>query len=432
MLIVAVEVLVLLGLVAANALLAASEIAVVSSRPARLKARAEAGEPGAEAALELIESPNDFLSTVQVGITGVAILSGAWGGAAIGESLGRGLGHWMDPRSALLVGIAVSVTVIAYLTVVIGELVPKRLALSAPERLACLVAPTMRALARFGRPAVVLLSASMDLVLRLLPRRRAPEPEITEEEVRILLSEATAAGVLEDREHAIVERLFLLSDRTAGSLMTPRDSIVWLDLDNDVEEELRRAVTLAHARFVVSGGELDRVRGYVSLSDLLAQVLSTGTPTIEAVLRRPHFVRPWDTAFEVLEMFQHSSDHIALVLGRKGRVEGIVTLTDMLEGLLGDLPEQSAAARPGAVRREDGSWLVDGLIPFEEFLHLVGRGPATSERHATLHAFVVESLGDEPKASDVFHWEGLRLEVVDMDWNRVDKVLVQETDPTHA
>lgn len=421
-----VELAVLVGLVAANALLAASEIAIVSSRAPRLRARADDGDTGAAAALELLESPNDFLSTVQVGITAVGILAGAWGGAALGESLGRGFALWLDPGTSLFLGIGVSVVGVTYVTVVVGELVPKRLALTHPELLASRVAPAMRALSRWGRPAVLLLSVSMDRILRRIPLERTPEPKVTEEEVRTLLAEATAAGVLEHREHDIVQRLFNLSDRTAASLMTPRDRIVWLDLNLAAEEQLRQAGTMRHARFIVCDGELDRVRGYVSLPDLLGQVLATGGPDLAAILRTPHFVRPWDTAFKVLEVFQRSRDHIALVMGKRGRVEGVVTLNDVLEGIVGDLPEPVVAPLPGAVRRADGSLLVDGLIPFEEFILLVARVPAPAERHATLHAFVLEHLGDDPQPSDSFVWQGLLLEVVDMDWNRVDKVLVQE------
>lgn len=424
-----VELTVLAGLVAANALLAASELAVVSSRPARLRARADHGDTGAAAALELLESPNDFLSTVQVGITAVGILAGAWGGAALGETLGRGLSLWMPAGLALVTGIALSVVGITYVTVVVGELVPKRLALAHPERWASRVAPYMRGLSTLARPLVALLSHSMERVMRFIPVERAPESTVTEEEVRTILAEATAAGVLERREHDIVQRLFNLSDRTASSLMTPRDRIVWLDLNLPEEEQIKSVGTVAHARFIVCDGELDRVRGYVSLPDLLGQVISEGAPDVAAILRTPHFVRPWDTAFKVLEIFQRSRDHIALVMGTKGRVEGVVTLNDVLEGIVGDLPEPMEAPLPGAVQRADGSWLVDGLLPFEDFVLLVARVPEPHERHATLHAFVVEHLGDEPKPSDVFVWQGVRLEVADMDWNRVDKVLVQDVSP---
>lgn len=421
-----VELAVLVGLVGANALLAASELAVVSSRPARLRARADDGDAGAAAALELLESPNDFLSTVQVGITAVGILAGAWGGAALGESLGRGLGLWLPTGLAMVTGIAVAVVGVTYVTVVVGELVPKRLALAHPERWASRVAPGMQVLSTLARPLVILLSHSMERVMRHIPLERASESTVTEEEVRTILAEATAAGVLEHREHDIVQRLFNLSDRTASSLMTPRDRIVWLDLNLPGEEQLKSVGTMAHARFIVCDGALDRVRGYVSLPDLLGQVLTEGSPDVAAILRTPHFVRPWDTAFKVLEIFQRSRDHIALVMGTKGRVEGVVTLNDVLEGIVGDLPEPTPAPLPGAVRREDGSWLVDGLLPFEEFVLLVARVPEPHERFATLHAFVVERLGDDPKPSDAFVWQGVRLEVVDMDWNRVDKVLVQE------
>ncbi len=425
MIVLALEVLALLGLVALNGWLAASEIALVSSRRARLRAMAEAGTPGARAALELLESPNEFLSTVQVGITVVGVLAGALGGAALGGSVGGLLSAWMNPRLALFLGIAVSVAGITYLNVVVGELVPKRLALTSPERLACAVAPGMSVLARVSRPLVLVLSASMEAILRRLPVQRAPEPAVTEEEVRTLLAEATAAGVLEREEHEIVQRLFHLGDRTVASLMTPRERLLWLDLDRPVDEQLQGSGMLAHARFIACEGELDRVRGYVSIPDLLSQLLETGTTDIENILRKPHFVRPWDTALQVLELFQRSRDHIALVVDTRGRVEGVLTLNDVLEGIVGDLPEPLPTPTPDAVPREDGSWLVDGLLPFEDFLGIVGRPSVPDEPYATLHAFMVDQLPGEPRAGAVLHWNGVRLEVVDMDWSRVDKVLVE-------
>lgn len=418
------EILVLVLLVGVNALLAASEIALVSSRRARLAPRAAAGDRGAAAALELLDDPNQFLSAVQVGITVVGILAGAWGGATLGENLGRALGAWFPEGWAMALGIASTVVAITYLTVVLGELVPKRVALGAPEALASRVAPAMRVVAHLAGPAVALLSWSTDRVLAWLGAYRLPQAQVTEEEVRTILAEATAAGVLEDREHDIVQRIFHLSDRTAGTLMTPRERIIWIDLERPASEELSRVGTRTHARFLVCEGELDRVRGYVSVPDLLGQVRERETPDLEAILRKPHFVRPWDTAFQVLEMFQRSSDHIALVMGNRGRVEGVVTLTDVMEGIVGDLPEPRPTPAPGAVRREDGSWLVDGLIPFDAFQALVGR-EGSPDAFPTVHAFVVEHLGDEPQAADHFLWDGIRVEVVDMDGRRVDKVLVR-------
>lgn len=424
MLVFAIEVIVLLALVGANGVLAASEIALISSRRARLRTLRDEGVRGADAALELLESPNEFLSTVQVGITVIGVVAGAVGGAAMGETFGRWLGAWVDPRLALVLGIGSAVAVITYLSVVVGELVPKRLALTSPERLACSVAPAMRLLARISRPLVLLLAASMERILALFPVARAPEPAVTEEEVRTLLAEATAAGVLERGEHDIVQRLFSLTDRTAASLMTPRDRILWLDMDQPADQQLQKPGMLGHARFIAADGELDRVRGYVSLPDLLSQIVETGATDIENILRKPHFVRPWDTGLQVLEMFQKSRDHIALVMGPKGRVEGVLTLNDVLEGIVGDLPEPVPAPTPGAVVRDDGSWLVDGLLPFEDFLGIVGRTPSGDEPYATLHAFMVAQLAGEPRTGAVLTWEGVRLEVVDMDWSRVDKVLV--------
>ncbi len=430
---VLVEVLVLLGLVLINGALAASEIAVVTSRGARLRPRADAGDEGAGAALELMESPNDFLSTVQIGITALGIVAGAFGGTAVASTLGGVLDVLIPPGLAAAVGIVVAVGLITYVTVVFGELLPKRLALAAPESTASRLAPFMMALSRAAMPLVRLLSVSVELVFRALPKRQGAESSVTEEEVRTLLTEAKAAGVLEAREHDTVERILRLRNLPASAVMTSRDRIEWVDLSSPREERLRPVGSVDHARFVVSDGELDRVRGYVSVSDMLARVLGGGDPDPEADLRQPHFIRPWDTAFHLLELFQESSDHIALVLGEGGRVEGVVTLTDILECIVGDLPDRDRDAAPRPItRREDGSLLVDGLIPFGDFLQFVDRDAPAQSSFPTLHAFLVDTLGEGIEASDHIQWNGLRLEVVDMDGSRVDKVLVAEEDASSS
>lgn len=429
MLLVAAEVLVLLGLVFLNGALAASEIAVVTSREGRLRSRAEAGDEGARAALELMESPNEFFSTVQIGITVLGIVAGAFGGTAVASTLDHALGGLVPPEVATAGGIFLAVGLITYLTVVLGELLPKRLALATPESTASRLAPYMRSLSRAAMPLVRLLSYSVELVLRFIPDQKTNEPSVTEEEVRALLAEARAAGILEAREHDIVARILRLRDLSAASVMTPRDGIVWIDLSRPPEQRLQPLGSVKHARFIVSEGELDQFRGYVSVPDLLAQALAGDHPDPEKDLRQPHLVRPWETAFHILEIFQQSSDHIALVLGEEGRVEGVVTLTDILECIVGDLPDRSRHVSPPSItRREDGSLLVDGLMSFRKFLRFVDRDASPDEVASTLHAFLVDNLGEEVAASHFFHWKGLRLEVVDMDGSRVDKVLVAEED----
>jgi len=429
MMFVVVEVLVLVGLVLVNGALAASEIAVVTSRPSRLRPRAEGGDDGARAALALMESPNDFLSTVQIGITVLGIVAGAFGGTAVASTVGDVLGFFLPPEVATLTGIVIAVVFITYFTVVFGELLPKRLALASPESVASRLAPRMRSLSRLAMPLVRILSSSVELVFRLIPTDRATEPSVTEEEVRTLLAEARTAGVLEAREHDILERILQLRDLKASSVMTTRDKLVWIDLSRPERHRLGPLGSVDHARYLVCDGELDRVRGYASVPDMMAQVLDQGDPEPELVLRQPHLIRPWDSAFHVLEVFQRSSDHIALVMDKGGRVEGVVTLTDIMECIVGDLPVPGRrTSLPSITPREDGSLLVDGLMPFQEFLQALDRDASAKEPFPTLHAFLVEHLGEDLHASDYFYWKGLRLEVVDMDGSRVDKVLVSEAD----
>jgi len=429
MILVLIEVLVLLGLILLNGALAASEISLVTARSARLRPQADAGDEGAGAAMKLMESPNEFLSTVQIGITALSIVAGAFGGTAVASTMGNALGFLIPPGMAAAAGIVMAVCFITYVTVVFGELLPKRLALAAPESTAARLAPFMTILSRAAMPVVHLLSVSVELVFRVLPQRQAAEPSVTEEEVRTLLAEAKAAGVLDARQHDIVERILRLRNLPASAVMTARDQVEWIDLSRPQEERLRPMGSVDHARFVLCDGELDRVRGYVNVSDMLARVLDGGEPDPETVVREPHLIRPWDTAFHLLEVFQESSDHIALVLGEGGRVEGVVTLTDILECIVGDLPVRDRDTSPRPItRRENGSLLVDGVIPFGDFLQFVDRDPPAESSFPTLHAFMVGRLGKDLEASHYLHWKGLRLEVVDMDGTRVDKVLVSEDD----
>ncbi|MDZ7778397.1 MAG: hemolysin family protein [Gemmatimonadota bacterium] len=426
MLVVLAEILVVMMLVMANGVLAGSEMALVSADRTRLRSRAESGDARATAALELTESPNRFLSTVQIGITVVGVTAGAFGGTALAGSLTEGLtAAGMSPRRATGIGIAVVVGAIMLLTLVLGELVPKRLALANPEGASVRVARPMRLVARLATPLVHLLSEATDLVLRLLPWKVSKQPTVTAEDIERLVAEATASGILERTEQDVVRRLFRLSDRTVDTLMTPRERIAWLDMAAAPGERHAGMIGSGHSRFILCDGELDRVRGYVKVQDLLDQGLRAKAFDAKAVLRRPHFVSPWTPAFRILERFQRSGDHIAIVRDASGSVVGLVTLNDILENIVGDFPEPHEMQPPSAVQRTDGSWLVDGLLPMEDTLRRLGRPRSAAGGFPTIHAFVVHHLGEDPAAADAFAWEGMRFEVVDMDGSRVDKVLVQ-------
>jgi putative hemolysin len=425
--VVLLELLLLLIMVLANALLAGAEIAIVSSRKARLHQRSREGDQASARALALANAPNRFLSTVQIGITTVAVGAGAFGGTHLAELVAPILGVLGLPVQ-LEAELAVILVVLAvtYVTLVVGELVPKRIALNDPERMAARVSGVMTRLSVLATPFVHILSRSTDLILRLLPLQEQTETEITEEEIRGMIAHATEAGILEATEQQIVERLFRLSDMSVDMIMTPREKIVWLDEESDRESLRERLGEVLYTRYPVVRGGIDDCVGYVKVQDLLELLLAPETGNLGSILRKPHFLPPWTPVFRLLELFQWSHVHMALVTDDEGTVKGIVTLYDVLEGIVGDLPETREAAQPGVSQRQDGSWLMDGLLPFEEFLDRCHRQEEEDPRaFPTLHAFLVYQLEDAPEVAAVAEWKGLRLEIVDMDGTRVDKVLVK-------
>ena len=425
---VVVEIVLIVLLLLANGLFAMSEIAVISSRKARLQRLAAGGDRRARAALELAGEPDRFLSTVQIGITLVGILAGAFGGATIAEQLGAVLDRipTLNPYGEAL-GLTVVVLAITYLSLVFGELVPKRVGMNNPEGIARIVARPMGALSRFASPAVHLLSFSTSAVLRLL-RTRPPEgPAVTEDEVRVMLEQATDAGVFEQSEREMVESVFRLGDRRVTALMTPRVDVAWLDVNLPAEEVARRIAASHYSRLPVCDRQPDNVLGVVKAKDLLSAVLSGRPLDLRASLREPLFVPESMTALRLLELFRGSRTHVALVVNEHGAVEGLVTLTDVLEAIVGDLVPPGGQSEPMAVRREDGSWLLDGGITIDGFKEVfpVERMPGEEEgAYQTLAGFVITHLGRIPSAADRFEWGGLSFEVVDMDGRRVDKVLV--------
>jgi putative hemolysin len=423
-----VEVLIILLLIVANGVFAMSEIAVVSARKARLEQLANEGDPRARAALELANAPSRFLSTVQVGITLIGILAGAFGGVTIARKLAEGLGTLpgLAPYSQVL-GIAIVVVALTYLSLIVGELVPKRLALNDPERVASLVAGPMRTLSVMASPIVRLLSASTDAALRVLRARPSAGPPVTEEEIEVLIAQGTEAGVFLEAEEDIVKSVFRLSDRKVSSLMTPRPDIVWLDVGDPPEAVRRKIVESAHSRFPVGQGGLDNVVGVVRAKDLLARCLAGQPVDVKASLQHPLFVHESLSAFQLLEVLKTSRAHIALVVDEFGGIQGMVTLKDISEAILGDVPSVEEMREPEVLRREDGSWLMDGALPMDEFQEVVRCGKLPDEEkgyYQTLGGFVMTHLGRIPSAGDRFDWDALRFEVMDMDGRRVDKVLV--------
>jgi putative hemolysin len=423
----AAEVVVVLLLILANGLFSGAETAVVSSRKARLQQRADAGDAKAGRALALAEQPNVFLATVQVGITLIGILSGALGGAAVAGTVAALLRPLpvLGP-SADTVALVVVVVVITYLSLVVGELVPKRIALNNPEGIAAAVAGPMGRLAAAVSPVARLLGASTDGVLRLLGVRARGEPPITAEEVGVLLEQGARAGVFEPAEREMVAGVFALADDRAGALMTPRRDVAWLDLDDPPEANRRKLAGSPFSRLPVARGDLDRVAGVVHAKDLLAGLVGGGDLDLEGYLRPPLVVPEAAPALSALEAFRRTGEHLALVVDEYGGTAGLVTAQDVLEAIVGDLPSPGAAPDAGVVRRADGSWLLDGSLPLDRLARVLGERKdldKEAEGYRTLGGFVLARLGRIPAPGDGFAWAGWRFEVADMDGNRVDKVL---------
>jgi putative hemolysin len=428
---VMLEGLVVVLLIFVNGIFALSEIAVVSARKTRLQQWADEGNARARAALELANNPNQFLATIQIGITLVGILAGAFGGATIATELAVILSDitWLAPYGHPL-SLTLVVLVITYLSLIVGELVPKRLALNNPERMAMAIAAPMQGLSRVAYPAVHLLGLSTEFLLRALGMKPSAEPPVTEEEIRALIEQGTQAGMFEEAEQEMVERVFRLGDRRVSAVMTPRTEIVWLDREASALEIRRTITESAHSRFLVADGSLDNVLGVVHAKDLLAHILGEQVVNLEATLQQPLYVPESMRALKVLELFKQSGTHIALVIDEYGGIQGLVTPSDILEAIVGDLPEAGEQVEPLAVQRPDGSWLLDGMLPVDEFKDLFDLGELPGEDqgiYQTLAGFVIMQLGRIPAATDYFVWEGLKIEVVDMDGNRVDKVLVTPT-----
>jgi putative hemolysin len=332
------------------------------------------------------------------------------------------------------ISLAIVVLPITYLSLIVGELVPKRLALNSPERIASAIASPMRALARLASPVVHLLGVSTEALLRGLGMKPSAEPPVTEEEIRALIEQGTRAGMFEEAEQEMVERVFRLGDRRVSAVMTPRTEIVWLDRDASLDEIQHIIAESIHSRFLVAEGSLDNVLGVVHAKELLLHFLRGQPLDLAAILQQPLYVPESMRALEVLELFKRSATHIALVVDEYGGIQGLVTPSDILEAIVGDLPVAGEPLEPLAVQREDGSWLLDGMLPVDEFKELfhLGRLPGEDQGvYQTLAGFVIMQLGRIPAVSDHFDWGGLRIEVVDMDGNRVDKVLAQPL-PTPA
>jgi putative hemolysin len=423
------EFLLLLLLIALNGLFAMSEMAVVSSRKARLQRWADEGRPGALAALALANDPSRFLATIQIGITVIGVMSGAFGEASFAEGLAQWLSGWpaLAPHARAL-ALAIVVTAIAIMSLIAGELVPKRLALVNPEWTAGLVAPLMSALARMAFPLVRLLSATTDVVLKALGAAGRTAPPVGEEEIKVLMEQGAKAGVFEMHEPLIVSRLFRLGELRVTGVMTPWPDIVHLDLAQPLAWNVERIAASGHSRFPVVHADPRKVEGIVLTKTLLADAVLGKRVDLAGAMARPLFVPESLTAMEVVALFRKHRQTVGLVVDEHGELQGLVTINDIVNALAGDIATVEEAEERDVVRREDGSWLIDGSVTVQRFKEAVGiRADLPEEELGTYHTlggFAMMRLGRVPRVGDAFAWESYRVEVVDMDGNRVDKVLV--------
>jgi putative hemolysin len=420
--------LLVFGLILINGLFAMSEIAIVSARRARLIQMADAGRAGARHALQLGSEPTRFLSSVQVGITSIGILSGAIGEATIARSL-RGLFE----RAPVLVpyaetlALAVMVAGLTYVSLIAGELVPKRLALIHPEAIASIIARPMQIVAAAGRPLVYLLSASTDVILKLFRVRQVRQPAVTVEEIRVLLEQGTQEGVFEKAEHELVTNVLDLDERHVGSVLTPRSEVVYIDVRDSIDTNRQKLRDDIHTVFPLCDGGLDQVLGFVRSTKVLAQVTDTGRFDLPAIAEPALFVPETMSLMKLLGQFRRTHLPVALVVDEFGGVEGLVSLTDVISAIVGDFPSEPGE-EPSVVRREDGSWLIDGALDLTTMARALDAdsllGDEEHQHYHTLGGLAMLALRRVPKTGDVFERAGYRFEIVDMDGNRVDRVLV--------
>ncbi|MCB8942829.1 MAG: HlyC/CorC family transporter [Ardenticatenaceae bacterium] len=416
-------------LILLNGLFAMSEIAIISAKRTRLQSMAQNGRyrSRAKAALKLMQDPNRFLSTVQVGITLIGILAGAYGEKTIAQELALllegvpGIGRYSDTISLIIV-----VSTITYLSVVVGELVPKRLGMQNAESVSLFVARPMQFLSWVATPIVQLLSTSTDVILRLLGVAKTNQEIVSEEEIKMLVGQGVQAGTIQEAERAIVNSVFRFGDRRLEALMTPRTEVIWLDI-NDPPETIQQIMEEnIFSRFPVCDGDLDRVVGVVRAKDMIAPLWEGQPLDLRQLAQEPLFLPETMMALSALERFRETGIHLGLLVDEFGGVEGLVTLIDLLEALVGDIPTEAEIEDPPLVQREDGSWLVDALLLIDDFktAFAIDQMPAEGS-YQTVGGFVVLMLGQIPKAGDTFIWQNCTFEVVDMDGNRVDKVLVK-------
>ena len=424
------EILIIILLIIVSGLLSISEMAVTSARKSRLQQLTKEGNSGAKIALELAKEPNRFLSAAKIGIVILGTLVGILGGLTLADNMSLGLKqiNLIAPYSEFI-SIGILVLGIAYLTLFFNELIAKRLVQRNPENIASALAPFLHLLSVIASPFVFVLDSSSNFVNRLIGIESSVEPSVTEEEIKVLIDQGTDAGVFEEEEQDIMERVFRLGDKRAGALMTPRSEIVLLDV-KDATEEIKAKISgsgRSYSLFPVIEGNLERVLGVVQAKDLLSHIMKGQHIDLKKAMLPPLFVPESMKALIVLERFKETGIHLALVIDEYGIVQGLLTITDLLEALVGDIPHIDELREPEKMMREDGSWLIDGMMPIDEFKDIFEIKKLPHEDcglYQTVGGFVMMRLERIPFSGDRIEWDGFRFEILSMDANRVNKLLV--------
>ncbi len=434
------EIIVILFLIVLNGLFAMTEMAIVSSRKSKLQELANKGSESAQTALEMATSPNKLLSTSQIGITFIGIFAGAFGGERLAEKLapllvkipqiGLMIAEYSHGISLFLV-----VTTITLVSLIVGELVPKRIALNNPETIALILAGPMQALSKIASPLVRILSFATDGILNLLNISENDEPDISEEEVKLMIREGARAGVFNMSEKNIVERTFKLSDKKVAKLMTPISEVVWLNAKTPFEELQKIIADTPHSHFPICKGGIDSIVGVVRTKDLLANFFVDKKVNLKKIMHKPLYVPENTEALKVLELFKKSGIHMAIVVDEYGVVQGVISLTDIVEEIVGEIATVDEVEEQPIKKRADGSWFIDGLVSIDDFKEYFKiakiAGESTGDFH-TIGGFVMKKLDRVPVTGDMFEWRTYRFEVADMDGNRVDKILISKIKKTQV
>ncbi|MPL58192.1 hypothetical protein SDC9_03723 [bioreactor metagenome] len=425
-----IEIIIILILIVLNGVLAMSELAIVSSRRSKLQQMANNGKKHANTVIELIDDPNQFLSTIQIGITLIGILAGAFGGATLAEPLSQNLTFLGSYAS--VISVIIVVLIITYLSLVIGELVPKRIALNNPENIAVSLAKYMKILSKICGPLVKILSSSTNFILKIIGSKESKESVVTEDEIKMLIEEGLEDGTIEKEEEDIIKRVFRLDDQKVDMLMTPKNEIIWIDLEESLEESKRKIIESERSIFPVAEGDLDNLLGVVQSKDILSSIFKEENLNIRNYLKKPLIVPENLPSLDILKLFKENLEyvHIAIVVDEYGSVEGLITLNDILEGIVGDIPGIDEMDEPTAIQRTDGSWLIDSGYSVDRFKELFKIEDLYEDEgnFTTLAGFILSYLNKIPETGETFSWKNFDFEIVDMDGHHIDKVLVLKKD----